>query len=76
MRDVSVQPVEALVAISVGGLCLLVAAVGGLALWAEYVDTWRSFFVLEQTLAMAAPATTVVAALVVVVGAVVVLRSG
>jgi len=72
MRDISVRPLDALVALSVGGLCLLLTVVGGLGLAAEHVGTWRSLFLFERALATAAPATLAVAAVLLVVGAVVV----
>ena len=75
MRDVSVRPLDALVAVSVGGLCLLVAGVGAIALWAEFQQTWRSFFLFERTLEAAAPVTAAAAVLLVVAGGAVVARA-
>ena len=72
MRDAAVRPLDALVALSVGGLCLLVVAVGALGLLAEFVGTWRSLFLFEQTLTTVAPATVAAVVGVLVVGAVVV----
>lgn len=62
------QPFGALgVAVAVA-LCLVVGGVGAVAVWAEFEHTWRSFFVMEQVMAMAAPATTLLLAAVVVAG--------
>lgn len=49
-------------------LCAVVASVGAVAIWAEFEHSWRSFFVMEQVMAMAAPVTTLLLAAVLVTG--------
>lgn len=49
-------------------LCLVVAGVGAVAIWAEFEHTWRSFFVMEQVMALAAPAATLLLVGVIVTG--------
>lgn len=51
------DPFGLLAVVSFSSLCLLVAAAGGVAIWAETTSTWRSFFLMERTMAMAVPAT-------------------
>jgi len=38
-------------------LVLLVAGVGVVGLWARYVNTWRSLFLMERIIALATPLT-------------------
>lgn len=42
---------------SVGALCLLVAGVGAVAVFAESYATWNWYFVMEQSIALATPVT-------------------
>lgn len=62
------QPFGALAVVVAGALCLVVAGVGAVAIWAEFVHTWRSFFLMEQVMSMAAPATTLLLAAIIVTG--------
>ncbi len=41
---------------SVGALCLLVAGVGAVAVFAESYATWDWYFVMEKAIALATPA--------------------
>lgn len=38
-------------------LVVLVAGVGVVGLWARYVNTWRSLFLMERVIALATPLT-------------------
>lgn len=38
-------------------LTLVVAGVGVVGLWAQYVNTWQSLFLMERVIAMATPVT-------------------
>ncbi len=55
---------------SVGLLCVLVAGIGGLAIYAETQGNWRSLFFMEQATALVVPAvkTLLVVAFVAAVG--------
>lgn len=67
MREVSDASSLGLVAIaSLTTLILVVAGVGVVGLWAGYVNSWRSLFLMERVIALATP----VAAALVVVGVV------
>lgn len=41
--------------VSFAGLCLVVAVVGAVAVLAELQNTWRWYFRMEQTIALATP---------------------
>lgn len=56
-------------------LALLVAGVGAVGLWARYVNTWRSLFLMERVTAAVAPVTLALLAALVVSGAVLIVRS-
>ena len=62
------QPVGALAVAVAVALCLVVASVGAVAIWAEFEHSWRSFFVMEQVMSTAAPATTLLLAAVIITG--------
>jgi hypothetical protein len=62
------QPFGALAVAVAVALCLVVAGVGAVAIWAELEHTWRSFFLMEQVMEMAAPATKLLLVAVVVTG--------
>lgn len=54
--------------VTVGALCLLVAGLGSVAVWAQFNNTWEHFFLMEQTFATVTP-------IVVAVGAIALLAS-
>jgi len=53
---------------TVVALVALVAGVGAIGLWAGYVNTWRSFFIMEQVVATVTPVVLALAAALVVSG--------
>lgn len=70
------NPFGVLAAASVTLLCLVVAAAGAIAVVAQSVNTWRSLFLMEQTMAFLLPAVKILMAvgLVASVGLVVRMR--
>lgn len=62
------QPFGALAVTAAVALCVVVAGVGAIAVWAEFEHSWRSFFVMEQVMAMAAPVTKLLLAAVLLTG--------
>lgn len=50
------NPLGVVAAASVTLLCVLVAAAGAIAVVARSVNTWRSLFLMEQTIAFLLPA--------------------
>ncbi|MFB6302831.1 MAG: hypothetical protein ABEH78_08230 [Haloferacaceae archaeon] len=55
LRTLAFSPFGALALGSVGGLCLLVASVGAVAVVAELAGLWRYYFLMERTIAVATP---------------------
>ncbi len=55
LRDAN--PIGLATIATVTTLTLLVAGVGVVGLWARYVNTWRSLFLMERVIAMATPVT-------------------
>jgi hypothetical protein len=51
---------------SIGGLLLVVLGAATVAVFAEFVKTWRWYFRMEQAMALATPATLVLLVLSVV----------
>lgn len=49
-------------------LCLVVAGAGAVAIYAETVGTWRSLFLMEQTLTLLVPTVKVLLAVAFVAG--------
>ena len=56
-------------------LLLLVAGVGAVGLWARYVNTWRSLFLMERVTAAVAPVTVALLVALVVTGGALIARS-
>lgn len=56
-------------------LLLLVAGVGAVGLWARYVNTWRSLFLMERVTAAAVPVTLGLVAALIVTGAALIVLS-
>lgn len=55
LRPLRENPDGALVAATGLGLCLLVAGLGAVAVWAQFVGTWSSLFLMERAKALVAP---------------------
>lgn len=53
------RALTALVAATTGGLVILVAGVGAIAVFAELAGTWNHYFLMERTLEAAALPTVV-----------------
>jgi len=69
MRDLrEANPVGLLTLATVGILTLLVAGVGLVGLWARYVNTWRSLFLLERVAEVTAPVAMALATAAILVG--------
>lgn len=63
MREVlDANPIGIVTVATVTVLCLLVGGVGVVALWAEFVGTWQSLFIMEQVIATVTPAVVALAA--------------
>lgn len=61
--------------LSFGALALVLGAVGGVAIVAEWRGDWESYFVMERAVATLTPLATVLAALALLAGFVVVYRA-
>lgn len=58
MRELSdATPIGLTTIASLTTLVLLVAGVGGVGVWAGYVNTWQSLFLMERVIALATPLT-------------------
>jgi len=57
------DPFGLLAAASVGLLLVLVIAAGAVAVVAQSVRTWRSLFLMEQTMAMLVPSAKILVAI-------------
>ncbi|MFC4246996.1 hypothetical protein ACFOZ7_08285 [Natribaculum luteum] len=75
MRKIT-HPFGLLAVASLGALFLLVAGAGAIAVWASLNDTWRHFFLMEQTFATLTPIVLGVAAVAVITSLAAILRSG
>lgn len=70
MRELrGVKPIGLATVATAAMLALLVAGVGAVGLWAQHVNTWRSFFLLERVAVMAAPVALVLSATLLVTAA-------
>jgi len=73
MRDLrEANPVGVLTLATVGTLVLLVGGVGAIGLWAQYVNTWEAFFILERVARTVAPVALALAAASIAAGGVMV----
>lgn len=68
MRDRSVDPLGALTVSAFGTLCVIVMGVGTVALFAELMNTWSYYFLLEQAVATATPVAATLLGAAIVVG--------
>lgn len=57
-----------LAVVTVSALCLVVAAVGVVAVAAEVLNTWEYYFLMEQTITVATPIATALAGLALLTG--------
>lgn len=75
MRETA-HPLGMLAVVAVGTLVLLVAGSGAIAVWAQLNNTWRHFFLMEQTFSTLTPIVIGVAVIAVITSLAAVLRSG
>ncbi|MBX0322210.1 hypothetical protein EGH21_04090 [Halomicroarcula sp. F13] len=69
MRErVRTNPFGVVAVAAVSLLCLVVGGAGAVAIYAETVGTWRSLFLMEQTLALLVPTVKVLLAVAFVAG--------
>jgi hypothetical protein len=64
LRDLN--PVGLASVVTAAALVVVVAGVGALGLWARYVNTWRSFFIMERVVETATPVVLALTAALVV----------
>lgn len=72
LRDANVVGLATIATVTT--LTLLVAGVGVVGLWARYVNTWRSLFLMERVVAMATPITLVLLGALFVTAATLIVR--
>lgn len=75
MRE-GIRPLGLLAVASVGTLLLVVIGAGAIAVWAQLNNTWRHFFLMEQTFATLTPIVLGIAAVAVLTSLAAALRSG
>jgi len=68
------NPVGLLTLATVAVLVVLVAGVGVVGLWARYVNTWRSLFLLERVAETTAPVALALAGGAILVGGALILH--